>query len=114
MHLIGHYTLPKKILNLIGANILWAGISLRVRPFESMKELGIISEKYTLSERFHSVPAWNDLSDSMKGDWDLKMALYAGVMSNLYCNIGRLVSTLERKNQVNNTFILLLSDNGAC
>ncbi|NQZ76384.1 MAG: sulfatase-like hydrolase/transferase [Ekhidna sp.] len=79
-----------------------------------MKQLGLISEKHVLSERFHSVPAWVDLADSLKQDWDLKMALYAGVISNLDRNIGRLISSLESNNQLENTVIMFLSDNGAC
>ncbi|WP_020529104.1 arylsulfatase [Flexithrix dorotheae] len=88
--------------------------SLRTKRFERMKELGILLEKHTLSERFHSVPAWSSLSDSVQQDWDSKMALYAGVMANLDRNIGRLLSTLEEKNQLDNTLIVFMSDNGAC
>ncbi|MEM6379500.1 MAG: sulfatase-like hydrolase/transferase, partial [Bacteroidota bacterium] len=88
--------------------------SIRLKRFEHMKELGIVSDQHMLSERFSTVPAWNSLPDSTQSDWDLKMALYAGVMKNLDDNIGRLLTTLEAKDQLDNTMIIFLSDNGAC
>lgn len=88
--------------------------SLRIQRFHKMQELGIISDKHLLSQRFPIVPAWDSLPDSVQTDWDLKMALYAGVMANLDRNIGRLIASLEENGQLDNTMILFMSDNGAC
>jgi arylsulfatase len=88
--------------------------SLRIQRFKKMQDLGIISDKHLLSERFPVVPAWDSLADSVQTDWDLKMALYAGVMANLDHNIGRLITSLEENGQLENTMILFMSDNGAC
>ncbi len=86
--------------------------SLRTHRFEKMKEIGIIDDRYVLSERFHSVPAWISLSDSVKVEWDLKMALYAAVMENLDEGIGQVYKTLQETGQLENTMIIFLSDNG--
>ena len=88
--------------------------TIRANRFAKMKELGIVNENHVQSERFHSVPDWESLSDSAKKANDLNMALYAGVMGNLDANIGRLLTQLEANNQLENTMILFLSDNGGC
>lgn len=87
---------------------------LRENRFERMKELGVLKANTILSKRFHSVPAWDSLSLTDQKDWDLKMALYAAVMENLDKGIGKVVNALRNTDQLNNTLIFFLSDNGAC
>ena len=87
---------------------------LRKKRFERMKQLGVLKSNATLSSRFHAVPEWNSLTDTEKEKWDLKMALYAAVMDNLDREIGKVILALKQNDQLNNTLILFLSDNGAC
>ena len=42
------------------------------------------------------------------------MAVYAGMVTGMDRNIGRLVDDLRRHREIENTLILFLSDNGAC
>jgi arylsulfatase len=43
-----------------------------------------------------------------------RMAVYAGMVTGMDRNIGRLLTDLRASGQLDNTLILFLSDNGAC
>lgn len=58
------------------------------------------------------LPAWNTLSEDQQKDLAKKMAVYAAMVDNVDQNIGRLIKFLESKEQLDNTMILFLSDNG--
>ncbi|MEM1135884.1 MAG: arylsulfatase [Bacteroidota bacterium] len=88
--------------------------SIRTIRHQRMVDLGIISPEAMLSERFQTVPAWESLSDSAKFTWANKMELYAAVMHRLDLGVGKVVEALKKSNQLENTVILFLSDNGAC
>jgi len=88
--------------------------TIRENRLLRMKELGIVHKNVRLSEKFHSVPEWNSLSDTEKLEWDLKMALYAAVVANLEKGIGNVVGALKKTGQFENTMIVFLSDNGGC
>ena len=59
-------------------------------------------------------PDWNKLSESERDRLDAVQAAYAGCIDNIDQNIGRLVTYLESKGQLDNSLIFFLSDNGAC
>ena len=46
--------------------------------------------------------------------WRARMAVYAGMVSGMDRNIGRLIADCVRSGEIENTLILFLSDNGAC
>ena len=58
--------------------------------------------------------AWDTLSDLQKDTLDLEMAVYAAMIDRLDQNIGRVLSWLETNDQLDNTIIMFLVDNGAC
>jgi arylsulfatase len=85
---------------------------LRLERHARMHSLGIVDKKWPLTPRDGTVPAWKDASDK---DWQQRrMEVYAAMVDRMDQNIGRLLATLERKNQLDNTLILFLSDNGGC
>ncbi len=108
--------------------------TIRKRRYEKMMELGIINEKYKLSEptdnihktRGHppgweeireDIPKyrpWNTLSDKEKEELDLEMAVFAAMIDRMDQNIGRLINMLKAKGIFDNTLIMYLSDNGSC
>jgi arylsulfatase len=59
-------------------------------------------------------PAWDSLPADRRADLAQRMAVYAGMVSGMDRNIGRLLSDLRTGGQLDNTLILFLSDNGAC
>lgn len=75
-------------------------------------ELGIVDAKWPLSDIPPDVPAWDDLSDAEKDRFAHIMSIYAAMISRVDHNVGRLVAGLKERNQLDNTLILFLSDNG--
>ncbi len=59
------------------------------------------------------IPAWNQLRQTEKEAWDLKMAVYAASVDRLDYNIGRILDKLKELGVDNNTYVFFLSDNGA-
>lgn len=85
---------------------------MRKTRFESIKKLGLVDEEWSLVKD-KLLPPWNTLSEEEKSEWALKMEVYAAMVDNLDQNIGNLLSHLESTNQLDNTMIIFLSDNGA-
>jgi arylsulfatase len=83
---------------------------LRERRYERMTEMGVIQEEWALTARDPAVPAWEDAENK---DWQARrMAVYAAMVDRMDQGIGRLVESLERAGELENTLILFLSDNG--
>ncbi|MSU64585.1 MAG: arylsulfatase [Opitutus sp.] len=59
-------------------------------------------------------PAWDSLPADRRTDLAQRMAVYAGMVSGMDRNIGRLLADLRASGQLDNTLIVFLSDNGAC
>ena len=59
-------------------------------------------------------PAWDSLPADRRADLAQRMAVYAGMVTGMDRNIGRLVAELRTSGQFDNTLIIFLSDNGAC
>ena len=98
--------------------------SLRSRRFQGLIEKGIIGENTKLPE-LPSVKAalyeitnepllpWSSLTDKQKRLEAHKMEIYAGMVSNLDYNVGRLVEHLKQTGEFDNTLFVFFSDNGA-
>ena len=85
---------------------------LRNVRFESLKEVGLADENWNL-RKDPLIPRWETLNEEQKAEWVLKMEVYAAMVDNLDQNIGILIEYLESTNQMENTMIVFLSDNGA-
>lgn len=86
--------------------------SLRTLRYENQLELGVFDESWKLTPRSENIPAWETLDDSTKIIQDTKMAVYAAQMHRMDLGIGLLIETLKKYDQLDNTLILFLSDNG--
>ncbi|NRA49887.1 MAG: arylsulfatase, partial [Phaeodactylibacter sp.] len=84
----------------------------RNRRLQAMKDKGIIDPDMTLSQPDAQIPDWSALSETQKDSLDLKMAIYAAQLEILDDGVGRLLQLLEEKDELDNTLILFLSDNG--
>jgi len=62
----------------------------------------------------HPLPAWNSLTSGQQKDLARRMAIYAAMVDIMDQNIGRVLTTLKQNGQYENTFIIFMSDNGAC
>lgn len=87
---------------------------VREERFQRLLKLGLAKREWKLSARDTHVPAWESLSQEEQKEWDLYMAVYAGMIDRLDHNIGLLLAKLRDLKQEENTLIFFLSDNGAC
>lgn len=59
-------------------------------------------------------PAWTSLDEDRRRDLARRMAVFAAMVEAVDRGVGQIVDLLKTTNQLDNTLILLLSDNGAC
>jgi len=85
----------------------------RKKRYEKMIALGIITPNTELSEPVDAVLDWDSLSKDQKIDMDKRQAIFAAQVDALDQGIGRIVETLKKNNQLDNTIIIFLSDNGS-
>jgi arylsulfatase len=85
----------------------------RDRWFARQLELGVVPEGTTLAPRNPGVPAWDDLTDNQKAFSARLQEAFAAMLEHTDEQIGRLVSFLERRQLLDDTLLLVLSDNGA-
>jgi len=85
---------------------------MREQRFNKLKKLGIISDKCVLTDRGVDVPAWKD--EPLK-DWQVKrMEVYAAMVDIMDEGIGKIITVLEKKGELENTIIFYMHDNGGC
>ncbi|HJN59218.1 MAG TPA: sulfatase-like hydrolase/transferase, partial [Dehalococcoidia bacterium] len=84
----------------------------RTARHEEMKGLGLVDSKWDISPRDSDVGDWKD---SKNKDWeDSKMAVYAAQIDSMDQGIGKVIDTLKTNNQLEDTLIFFMSDNGGC
>ena len=86
--------------------------TLREDRYTRQIQSGVIDVAWDLESRPEALPAWEFLSDEKKVRYDDMMAIYAAMIDEVDKNIGKLVTALRERNQLDNTLILFLSDNG--
>ncbi len=59
-------------------------------------------------------PAWETLPADRREDLAHRMAIYAAMVKHVDDGIGRIVEQLKASGELENTLIMILSDNGAC
>lgn len=73
---------------------------------------GLINPTWKAEPRPGEIPAWDSLSAEEQDRYDHMMAIYAAMLEEVDKNIGKLVEALRARNQLDNTLIMFLSDNG--
>jgi arylsulfatase A-like enzyme len=84
---------------------------IRNDRYRKQLELGLINEKYKLSEPTHT--SWNEMSGEEKPDEIRRMEVYAAMIDRMDQNIGRVLEKLKETGKLENTLVLFVSDNGA-
>jgi arylsulfatase len=85
----------------------------RETVFARQQEIGLLAADATLSPRDPDVPEWASLSDDERRLYSRMMEVYAGFVSHADHHFGRLLDTLEQLGELDNTLIMVISDNGA-
>jgi arylsulfatase len=85
---------------------------LRTERLEKLVQSGLLDPAWKLTERDPSQPPWTQAEHKA---WLLRcMEVYAAQIDRMDQGIGRIVESLRRNGQLENTIILFLADNGAC
>jgi arylsulfatase len=85
----------------------------RAQVFARQKEIGLLAPDAELPERDPDVPVWDSLSAEERRLYARMMEVYAGFVSHADHHFGRILDMLERIGELDNTLIMILSDNGA-
>ncbi|MDE0102378.1 MAG: arylsulfatase [Bryobacterales bacterium] len=86
--------------------------ALREERLDRMRQVGAVDGSAQLSDRDPSQAPWDDAPDK---EWQARrMEVYAAQVELMDEAIGRVVTTLEERGQLDNTLILFLADNGGC
>ena len=101
----------------------------REQVFERQKQAGVVTSKAELSPinpyggeksdddtewpELDTVRPWDTLTDDEKKLFSRMAEVYAGFLTHADHQIGRLLDHLEESGQIDNTLVVLVSDNGA-
>src|SRR5207244_7989232 len=81
--------------------------------FWRQKEMGILPPNTSLTPRPHWIQQWETLAEDEKRLYARMMEVYAGFISHTDHHIGRLINFIEELGELDNTIIIVISDNGA-
>jgi arylsulfatase A-like enzyme len=85
----------------------------REKVFARQKELGVVPQEAELSRHDPDVQDWNQLSANEKKVYSRMMEVFAGYLTYTDYHIGRLLDYLKTIGELDNTLIMVISDNGA-
>lgn len=84
----------------------------RERTFARQKELGIVPAEAELSARPSWVEAWDDIDDDRRRLYSRMMEVFAGFLAHADHHIGRVLDEIERAGRLDDTIVMVVSDNG--
>jgi arylsulfatase len=85
----------------------------REKVYRQQTKLGILPPNTRLSAHDPDVAAWDELSADEKRLYARMMEVFAGFLEHTDHHIGRLLSFLEHAGHLENTLVMVISDNGA-
>lgn len=80
---------------------------------KKLREIGLVPKSIRRTDWPENLPRWDTLSEAQQKTEDLRMAVFAAMIDRMDRNIGRIFQWLEENNELENTLILFVSDNGA-
>ena len=86
---------------------------IRERRFARQKELGIIPEDADLAPLNPGVEEWDNLTADQQKVFARFQEAYAAMLDHTDAQLGRLVDFLDSTGRLDNTIVVVLSDNGA-
>jgi arylsulfatase len=86
--------------------------ALRDRVFARQLEMGVVPRGATLPDRPPWVDAWATLPDAHRRLFARQMEVFAGFVSHADHHVGRVVDFLARIGRLDDTLVVVLSDNG--
>ncbi|MBT3996209.1 MAG: arylsulfatase [Chloroflexi bacterium] len=86
--------------------------AIRTSRHEQQKGLGVVDDKWEISPRDSDSPDWDDVQN--KEYEDIRMATYCAMIEQVDRTVGRIVDSVKKAGEFENTVIMFLSDNGGC
>ena len=87
---------------------------LREETFARQKTLGVIPPECQLTARHKEIPAWDEMPEALKPVLRRQMEVYAGFLEYTDHHVGRLLDSLEKLGQLEDTLVYyIIGDNGA-
>lgn len=84
-----------------------------VRILRRQKELGVIGPEIELPAWPDGIPNWETLTPDEKRVAARLQEVFAGFVTHIDAQIGRVLDTIEAMRETENTMVVLISDNGA-
>lgn len=85
----------------------------REKVFHQQKRMGLLPPNTRLSAQDPDVKPWDTLSADEKRLYARMMEVFAGFLEHTDHQIGRLLAFLQQSGQLENTLLMVVSDNGA-
>ncbi|HTJ56955.1 MAG TPA: sulfatase-like hydrolase/transferase [Devosiaceae bacterium] len=85
----------------------------REKAFANQKKLGIMPKNAVLSRHDPDVQDWSKLPADERKLYARMMEVFAGFCEHMDHQVGRLIDFLESQGELDNTLIMVISDNGA-
>ncbi|MDP1793098.1 MAG: sulfatase-like hydrolase/transferase, partial [Acidimicrobiales bacterium] len=85
----------------------------RERVFAKQVDTGLLPPGTLLSERPSWVPAWDTLSPDEHRLYARMMEVYSGFLTHTDAQVGRIVEFIDSLGELDNTVVIVMSDNGA-
>jgi arylsulfatase A-like enzyme len=84
--------------------------AVRAARFVKQQQIGVAADNWTLSPRDPVIPPWTEVPDR---GWQVRrMQAYAAMVEQLDRGVGQIVAALEANDQLDDTVVVFLSDNG--
>ena len=85
----------------------------REKVFAQQKKLGIVPSGAELSRHDPDVPDWDSLPEPARKLFSRFMEVFAGFLTHTDAQLGRLLTFLKERGDLDNTLVMVISDNGA-
>jgi len=88
--------------------------ALRDERYRRMVGLGLIDPTWPRPERDPQELPWDRIRPEYRAWFDERMAVYAGMITQMDRGIGAILEAVSARGDLDNTIVLFLSDNGGC
>lgn len=93
-------------------NVGWNRI--RAGRFTKQQKMGLFNMSQELPDLPSHMTPWDSLDPNQQEFESFRMSVYAAMVDRIDQNVGRLMDFLEKKGIMENTLVMICSDNGGC
>ena len=113
-HIAPHFPImaPQEEIDKFRGQYMAGWNKLREARYQRQIEMGLIDKSWPLTKALPEINDWDKLPEKKKQRFDEMMAVYAASITKVDQNVGKLVAYLKETKQLDNTLLLILSDNG--